>query len=112
VRPGLGRGIVVGGLLSLLFWVPVGMVIAVAVSPSDATEVTKLAAPAAGTEIHEDDPQFNCYQDGNQTCGDLPTYVLPDGTELAVLAPANDGNVYGSAPDGSVYLLPDSAWTE
>lgn len=65
--------------------------------------------------IYEDDPSWNCYTNGNRKCGeDLPVAWIPDEgsrsgfTEVVVLSPANDGEMYGSAEDGRVFhMTPD-----
>lgn len=63
--------------------------------------------------VGEDSPGFNCYKMGNLSCGPSPIETLPDGTEVAVLAPL-DGVTYGSARDGKVYRLDQETgeWTE
>lgn len=72
--------------------------------------LTLAAAPVAATEVHEDEPAFNCYTMGNEGCG---TSIKIDGG--AVLAKANDERVYISWKDGRVTRASEKyrefAWT-
>lgn len=60
--------------------------------------------PTAAAQVAEDEPGWNCWTDGNETCGDTLAYV--EATDAhgrgAILSVANDGIVYVAWQDGTV----------